>query len=208
MALETITHRIKNGSNELHAFSDKVMEAVSTGMHMKSLYEAVADCFIFKYPSLLNDVPSEYDLSKYPSWTCANCSNYNFCNFINGKINVNLSICSLCGITQRDVVTMVLKKYDTYTMVNNQMHSAQIATDEETKRDNIDTLIHSAMKDQDFNLCCLHRHDNKPCPSMLRWLSNKNENIRSTSRNNGLITYCHTAHYQIEHPQPFAVNHA
>eukprot|EP01083_Nonionella_stella_P074476 202051_1 len=100
MSLQTIAYKIKNGSNELHAFSDKVMEAVSTGMHMKSLYEAVADCFISKYPSVLSDVPSEYDLNKYPSWTCANCSNYNFCNFINGKINVNLSICSLCGITQ------------------------------------------------------------------------------------------------------------
>eukprot|EP01083_Nonionella_stella_P009904 28345_1 len=195
IALETINYKIKNGSNELHAFSDEVIEVVSNigdGKHMNGVYEAVGECFIANYSQLLSDIPSEYELNKCPSWTCANCSNYNFSNFIDGKINVNLSICSLCGVKQRDIVTMVLKKYDTYTMVNNQMHTAPIATDAEAKTDDIDALIQSAMKDQDLKLHCLRRNDNKSCPSMLRlakqliiykrWLSNKNDNIRSTTQ--------------------------
>eukprot|EP01083_Nonionella_stella_P059155 154778_1 len=194
-ALETISHKIKCGSNELNALSDQVADLVpntADGKQIRDTYEAVADGFITTYPNSLREIPSEYELNKYPSWTCANCSNYNFCNFIDGKINGNLSTCSLCGIKQRDVVIMVLKKYDTYTMVHNHMNTAEMDTDAETKRDDIDALIESAMQDEGFNLCCLLRKDNKACPSMMRlakqliiykrWLSYKHEGILSTTR--------------------------
>eukprot|EP01083_Nonionella_stella_P069615 185671_1 len=165
--LETIGYKIKNGFNELHEFSDKVRDVIAifkfNDDKIKITYEAVADCFVTNYSKSTDK--SEYELDVCPSWTCGNCSNYNFSNFINGKMNVDVSICSLCGMKQRDTVIMILKHYDTYTMVNSSAKTDKKAT--EKKEDDIDKLISDAMGDE-FNLSCLKQSTNEPCPAMMR----------------------------------------
>eukprot|EP01083_Nonionella_stella_P110132 322071_1 len=192
--LKTLSCKIKNGSHELHEFSDRVMDAVSKvdDEWIKATYQGIADCFVTTY-SKFTDIPSEYELKTHPSWTCCNCSNYNFSNFIGGKINVNLSICSLCGMKQIDTVIMILKHYDTYTMLNSDTNSKILVEGKEHDRDDIDDLIDTAMQSMEFefNLSCLNRNDNEPCPSLMRlarqliiykrWISKVKGNIKSTT---------------------------
>eukprot|EP01083_Nonionella_stella_P029186 80430_1 len=198
--LETINYEFKNGHTDLQSnFTDTIMDFVSN--HSKQsdglrIYKAVVDCFIPNYTEMSENL-SEYALDLDESWTCCNCSNYNFSNFIDGKINTDLSICSLCGITQRDAVIMILKHYDTYTMVNSACNDTNTMAATETKADDIDEFICSAMEEQNFHLFCLHDtgdtdNNNEPCPSVLRlarqlliykrWISKINDDIISTTQ--------------------------
>eukprot|EP01083_Nonionella_stella_P103304 294878_1 len=195
--LETINYEFKNGHTDLQSnFTDTIMDFVSK--HSKQsdglrIYKAVVDCFIPNYTEMSENL-SEYVLDLDESWTCCNCSNYNFSNYIDGKINMDLSICALCGISRRDAVIMVLKHYDTYTMVNavGQHVSMPMATETDTKEDE---TIRAVIKNHNLRLFCLHSDDgnsNEACPSILRlakqlliyknWISKINDNILSTTQ--------------------------
>eukprot|EP01083_Nonionella_stella_P275572 935938_1 len=92
--LETINYEFKNGHTDLQSnFTDTIMDFVSK--HSKQsdglrIYKAVVDCFIPNYTEMTENL-SEYALDLDESWTCCNCSNYNFSNFVDGKINTDLS---------------------------------------------------------------------------------------------------------------------
>eukprot|EP01084_Bolivina_argentea_P114242 203433_1 len=136
------------------------------------MYETIANCFAFDFNSLQST--SNYDLATQQSWICCNCSNYNFNYYIAGKVNSDLKLCSLCGITQRDSIIMKLRKHDTYAMVNDKENSKAKKLDENTdvkddgKEDDISSMIETVIKTNSLKLHCLDRNDNAPCPSILR----------------------------------------
>eukprot|EP01084_Bolivina_argentea_P251527 421873_1 len=121
---------------------------------VKCIYDAIAECFTIK--------------SQFPAaneWICINCGNANFNKYINSKLCTNLSTCSLCGITQVDCVSLNIKHFDTYLMVNEIDENDQ--TEDDTK-DDIDKLIDGLLKNDPFELFCLHRNDKEMCPSIRR----------------------------------------
>eukprot|EP01083_Nonionella_stella_P105366 303074_1 len=71
------------------------------------IYEAIADCLMFKESSLYR-----------PQWTCSNCSNYKVNKVIGNCIDTDLSVCSLCGITERQSIVLMIRNQPTYLMVN------------------------------------------------------------------------------------------
>eukprot|EP01084_Bolivina_argentea_P257015 432915_1 len=193
--IEIIHHKIKNNKN-IELFSDKIINFVGNlidsdkdNCMVDSTYKAIAQCFVCNNTcELLLDKPRD--------WTCSNCGNYNFCKFINGKMNYNVSDCNLCGISQIDSVVLKLRNLDSFLM----FHDSDIVTKDhdddknnDVKEDDIDELIQKAIKAYTINLVCLGRNDKKPCPSMLRLskqlikykrclkdISNKNVNINKT----------------------------
>eukprot|EP01084_Bolivina_argentea_P063730 116299_1 len=74
-------------------------------------YQIFAECFQFNYTALIQNQKlslTKYDLL-HPTWICRNCSNENVANYVDSKIHYDLSICSLCGITQKDSIILQLR---------------------------------------------------------------------------------------------------
>eukprot|EP01084_Bolivina_argentea_P054990 100835_1 len=168
---------------------------------VKNVYKAVADCFVLNYDSL--KPTSEYDLDLHQGWTCFICSNYNFCNFVSSKINVELSICSLCGTTQRDSIIIKLKNYDTLidTKIDNTQNQdsshkdkAKLPVQTDDTHIEIEQLVQDVSSKFKFNIYCLDRNDNKHCPFILRlakyliiykrWVNEANGTFEKTTQVN------------------------
>eukprot|EP01084_Bolivina_argentea_P261536 441994_1 len=110
--IETIKYKLQTGNHDLQDFSDAVMNIVDDILAEQSdvdnddffqhVYNSIAMCFVTNYKNM--ESASEYQLDLHQGWTCSNCNNYNFCNYVNSKIQLDLSICSLCGIQQKDSI--------------------------------------------------------------------------------------------------------
>eukprot|EP01084_Bolivina_argentea_P192902 331050_1 len=126
------------------------------------VYEAIVNCFTRSFAA--ND-QTNYSLDSAEEWTCSNCTNYNFCNYIGGQINYDLKICTLCGISQKDSLLGMLKGHDTYIRVrnDNKNESADSIT-----LDRVQVLVHEVLNEQPFDLICPTRADCEPCPAVLR----------------------------------------
>eukprot|EP01083_Nonionella_stella_P300037 1022240_1 len=193
--VEKLHFKIKHGM-EIQAFSDTAVNLVDYVQDMndeyvqnrhadaypdddlvRRVYECVADCFILKYtaPKTNEEDEDESDddmdefsipLDKQTPWICANCSNFNFHKTIGGVIQSDLTVCSLCGIHQRDAIILKLRNYDTYIMVSTRTQKKDEQEDE-SAYDAIDSLINTASDHPSYNLHCPNRNDNRPCPAML-----------------------------------------
>eukprot|EP01084_Bolivina_argentea_P181364 313234_1 len=73
----------------------------------RNIYNAVADCFAFTYHGLTDG--NKVSLLKHYDWVCSNCNNYNFQHYMSGKMCRDLSVCRLCGITQKDSIIIKLR---------------------------------------------------------------------------------------------------
>eukprot|EP01083_Nonionella_stella_P102518 291682_1 len=128
---------------------------------IETIYEAIAKCFIFG---------DDYNpmCLKLQHWICNKCSNCNINAVINGILTTNVTICTLCGMSQRDQIVLKLRNQDTYMMVND------VNKDQNRKKNamdgDIDALIERVMgADKSFDLHCPNQNNNnKPCESMLR----------------------------------------
>eukprot|EP01083_Nonionella_stella_P285217 970867_1 len=193
--VEKLHFKIKHGM-EIQAFSDTAVNLVDYVQDMndeyvqnrhadaypdddlvRRVYECVADCFILKYtaPKTNEEDEDESDddmdefsipLDKQTPWICANCSNFNFHKTVGGVIQSDLTVCSLCGIHQRDAIILKLRNYDTYIMVSTRTQKKDEQEDE-SAYDAIDSLINTASDHPSYNLHCPNRNDNRPCPAML-----------------------------------------
>eukprot|EP01084_Bolivina_argentea_P312530 541085_1 len=173
--MEILHYKIKHGKI-IHQFSDAVINMVAqlidnkdNGDFIKKAYDAIAHCFACNYDEKENNIISSIlpPLHNCQDWTCSNCGNYNFVKLIGSNMNINLSVCTLCGMKQRDSIILQLKGCDTYVMVN-YIDDEKNENDEKTG-DNVDLLIQTAQNHGcSFDLKCLHRNDNKDCQSILR----------------------------------------
>eukprot|EP01084_Bolivina_argentea_P119095 211213_1 len=117
--VEEINYKMTNGGDMLQNFTDAIFDTVDRLMQqnteskdnnilVKKIYESISDCFSFTDRL---ELLSQYNLASNQAWICCNCSSYNFHYYIGGKINIDLSICALCGVKQRDSIHMKLKNY-------------------------------------------------------------------------------------------------
>eukprot|EP01083_Nonionella_stella_P140836 432752_1 len=120
--VEALQWNIKTGQS-VEEFSDTVMNMMEEVVETRTtsddqkeyvedttiqvIYEAIADCFMFNESSLYR-----------PQWTCSNCSNYNVNKVIGNCINTDLSVCSLCGIKERQSIVLMIRNQPTFLMVN------------------------------------------------------------------------------------------
>eukprot|EP01084_Bolivina_argentea_P320146 555449_1 len=165
---EKIHYQIKNNRNstEMQICCDKISNMVDEIVKnkdnhddlIKLTYDAVAKCFI----------PDNHLLLDTHDWSCTNCGNYNFRQWINGKMNDNLSICSLCGISQVDSIILKIRNHDTFVMVNIDDNDSSCHEKDQKTNDDIDILLQEIINTQNIDLMCLNRNDNKQCPSILR----------------------------------------
>eukprot|EP01084_Bolivina_argentea_P218985 371501_1 len=175
--VEKLQIQIRKGQH-IEKFSDAIINMVDQ-LEMKNnknyfeehivkrIYESVAKCFVIGATQHFK----EYILSS-KSWVCCNCSNFNFCKYMESKFNEQLSICSLCGIEQIESIILNIKRFDTFVMVNDtSKYSKHVLIDEKT--DEIDKLIiEPAIKASRFNLSCPNQNGNEPCPSLKRLAKN------------------------------------
>eukprot|EP01084_Bolivina_argentea_P134999 237961_1 len=172
--VESLHFRIKNDKN-IDQFSDKIINMVDELLDnnikehndefVKQIYDLIAHCFIPDASIFKHNTPNIWQTCG--NWVCSNCSNYNFNNFIGKKMNTNLSVCTLCGIPQIDVVVMKLRNRDVFGMVSDTIDEKNNNVDEKNT-DDIDTMINTAAEHKSFHLLCPSRNDNKKCGSILR----------------------------------------
>eukprot|EP01084_Bolivina_argentea_P201696 344729_1 len=183
--IEELHYNIKNGKN-VSDFGDKIVNMVEEWIQnkkndhdddkcayfednfIKTIYEAVADCFIFHNKAKKQQNVS---LDQPQDWTCHNCGNYNFNYCVGGQTNTDLSCCSLCGMQQIDSIILNLKNQDTFLMVNDTNDNSDM-TESEQKEDAIDSMIYSVIKEHNFKLACPNKNHNKPCESILHLARN------------------------------------
>eukprot|EP01084_Bolivina_argentea_P130100 229697_1 len=170
--IEIVNYSIKNNKNfnEMQSFSDKIVNMVDglivmensnnfTDKLVKQIYSTIAKFFV------CNDRIDEISLR---DWSCNNCGNYNFSQYINGKMNHKLSICTLCGISRIDSIVLKIRNHDTFIMVNDVNESQGNNTQDNEQHDDIEKLIQDVINSHKIDLFCLNRNDEKPCSSILR----------------------------------------
>eukprot|EP01084_Bolivina_argentea_P021449 39855_1 len=149
---------------------------------VKKIYDAIAECFMLKESSndgrsnlLISNTINNTDeasqlnnLDKECDWVCYNCANHNFSQYIGGKMHTNLSLCKLCGVSQKDSVIIALRNYDSYTMVSNTDKGEGDEKEENMAKDKVDLLLQEILDCNSFELCCSNRMDKQACPSILR----------------------------------------
>eukprot|EP01084_Bolivina_argentea_P177483 306906_1 len=154
---------------------------------IKRIYTAIAEAFIsYNYDdiepfqqmsrihSLSNEDVSINNLNLQQDWICNECGNYNFNQYIDSKMNVTLTICRLCGITKKDSVIIALMNKDTYMRVNEkekvielkEQKNNQKKSDIDKHEQHVQDMVH--LERENFDLSCLDRTDNEPCPHILR----------------------------------------
>eukprot|EP01083_Nonionella_stella_P238569 835889_1 len=163
---EEIHYKIKNGHN-IEEFSDCIVNMVDRCIgyddNIQSIYDAIADCFIFD----TND-----DLCmQLQQWICNNCGNCNITSVIDSALTTKIDVCILCGVTEREQIILKLKNNDTYVMVHDMNRSVVGSRDDEDlqESDAIELLIQEVIKgDGSFNLLCPSQNDNNHCQCLLR----------------------------------------
>eukprot|EP01083_Nonionella_stella_P205315 747771_1 len=164
--IEEFSHCVINMVDELVSKNEEHKYNCNDDAHdhtdlIQVIYEAIAECFIFG---------DDYDpmCLKLQHWICNKCSNCNINAVISGILTTNVTICTLCGMSQRDQIVLKLRNCDTYMMVND-VHKDQNRKKNAMDGD-IDALIERVMgADKSFDLHCPNQNNNnKPCESMLR----------------------------------------
>eukprot|EP01084_Bolivina_argentea_P051978 95525_1 len=165
--VEKLQLYLKKGNKKgLKPFSDAILklanqlnenENKNDNNFTKTFYESIVKCFLTN--------SNECD-----NWICCNCNNYNFQCYIGGKMNNNVSICILCGISKKDSIIMQLRN-DAKNNIDESNESIQLIVKEEwwqDKYNEADELIKKVNEINNFNLCCPDGIDSKPCESILR----------------------------------------
>eukprot|EP01084_Bolivina_argentea_P112047 199855_1 len=173
--VKELYYKIKNDKN-IDEFSDEIVNLVDELVDnnnkqydslIQKVYAKIAECFIFSDVSVDYDVETLQAQKTQLNWICSNCNNYNFNSFVGNKMNMDLPVCTLCGIHQISSITMKLRNRDSFVTVN-QSDDVNITDNIDQKADYIDELISTAAKHKTFDLFCPNRKDNKTCPSILR----------------------------------------
>eukprot|EP01083_Nonionella_stella_P149649 475630_1 len=179
---------------------------------IKTIYDMIADVFVASSNSNLSELHSDRHLVRTPTtrprrlttlytagerfridlnaraqrdWICYNCGNENFNQCINGKMSIRCDQCRLCGIKERESITMTLMNKDTFVMVREVKkpdikrkrkitNAINIKIDNDHKHGStvftVQELIQHVLglDEERFDLSCLSRTDNEPCPSIMR----------------------------------------
>eukprot|EP01083_Nonionella_stella_P005177 15022_1 len=159
---------------------------------VKTIYDMIADVFVDRNTRMANRQRRatalstvgellRIDLNAQRDWVCYNCGNENFNQYIGGKMSIRLKFCTLCGIKEKESITMTLMNKDTFIMVRDvaepdvkQKRKITAAIKIENVHDNkvftVQGLIQHILElpDVRFDLSCLSRTDNDPCPSIMR----------------------------------------
>eukprot|EP01083_Nonionella_stella_P073619 199220_1 len=166
---EEIHYQIKNGMS-IDAFSTRMIFLVQQFVNkedqdlVQNMYEAIAQCFVFE---------TEY-------WTCNNCGNCNFPNVINNKMRITITICTLCGMSQREqIMSKIRGRTISDHQKNNDLHF-------EKTPDDIDLDIQTAIHHGAFYLSCPNQNNNRHCESILRLTKTLIQYKRHLYRINGI----------------------
>eukprot|EP01084_Bolivina_argentea_P049867 91704_1 len=117
--IKDLHFKIKNGKN-VDEFSDSIMDMIDNLLEnkicddsdVKHIYDAIAECFMLNHHVQGNN-KNLFEPRQY-QWICNDCGNNNVISVIGSKMNVDLSICTLCGIHQKESIILKLKNYDTF----------------------------------------------------------------------------------------------
>eukprot|EP01084_Bolivina_argentea_P034118 63138_1 len=190
--IEMLHYNIKNNKNiesftdTLIDFLDKLKLTQTDDSHLvQNTYKEIARCFVSNGKHYTSATGIE-GLDGLREWVCSKCGNYNFCQHINDKMNHNLEVCQLCGLTQLDSIILKIRGDDTFT---SSIESAPSSiTDMSISKD-----VQQVAKG--FYLKCLNRTGNEACSSILRlaqflieykeWIENlvKNKNAKTDISN-------------------------
>eukprot|EP01084_Bolivina_argentea_P016789 31367_1 len=150
-------HNIDDFSDTMINMVDEIIENINK--HDKQIdfvsqiYTSIAQCFVG------ND--------EAQNWFCYNCSNFNFPKYIDNKLS-NPFICRLCGLSQDEGISLKLRRYDTFAMVNNIDENTEEEHVTNKHNDDIDLLIQETIQSADIDVRCSNQNNNKQCTSMLR----------------------------------------
>eukprot|EP01084_Bolivina_argentea_P294497 506720_1 len=212
--IELIHYNIKNNKN-IEKFSDKMVNLVEALVEKNNeenkqnnesetnlvyrIYGAIAQCFVYNDDSdLLCDKPRD--------WICTSCGNYNFHKFIDGKINYDVSICILCGISQIGSIIAKIRNLDSFLMNDSVEYDDKKKDNEDDNNiDAYNDLLNIAAAKQ-IDLACSCRNDSQPCLSMLRlskqltkykeWLQNNHNNDINKTIEVDILTFVDNEAYK------------
>eukprot|EP01084_Bolivina_argentea_P170668 295741_1 len=181
---EMLCLKIKNNEN-IQDFSEKLMNIVHELTEQneenkvtnkndayfdddfeKQIYEIIAEFFSSDGHTLKKKGKkrNEIILDRGKEWICSNCSNYNFCYYIDSKMSMDLSVCKLCGIPQKESILVALKNYDNFVMANDN----DFEKTKQQKHNIMNPVIDEALGQELFVLSCPNRSHNMECPSFRR----------------------------------------
>eukprot|EP01083_Nonionella_stella_P241273 842644_1 len=187
--VEELQFKIQSGLG-IDAFSDAIINMVHDTVSdendnemVKTIYDAVSDCFVFNY-----------DGNYHPRWICYNCSNRNLITYIDNHMDTDLSICSLCGIQRKESVLLRIRNHPTFMdVLDEHKHNNN---DHPHDMDDLESTIVTTANNESISLTCPNRNDNKNCTSMInlckrliqynRWINtvsdklNGKDNIENT----------------------------
>ena len=98
-------------------------------------------------------------------WLCPCCGNLNVHKVIQYRMCTDISICSLCGVTQPEAISMALKgipmPFQRETLPINQPNDSQ-------DRDDDELFIYQRAENKRFDLHCRAQKDSALCPILIR----------------------------------------
>eukprot|EP01083_Nonionella_stella_P039680 107915_1 len=141
---------------------------------IQRIYKGIAECFVFDQEfesEKSNDLILQFQHSEH--WVCNNCGNCNINMMIDQAHTKQITICILCGLSQKQQIILKLKHHNMYMMVNtmNASHQHDVNDHKEIDPlDDIDQMINDEIlsKDHAFNLQCPNQNNNYNCVSIMR----------------------------------------
>eukprot|EP01083_Nonionella_stella_P127057 384820_1 len=149
--IDIVIQFAKQHDDVLDAHGDDIVRLIST------TFGAIASRFFLRH----NDNDSTKSWNR---WTCYICGSHNFCKYMNGCMNYNISKCSLCGRTQTDSIICKIQKRDSFlTVSENKKTDDAKHTD---THDDIDKLIQKVVEVYNIDLHCPKQNQNQ-CSAIL-----------------------------------------
>eukprot|EP01084_Bolivina_argentea_P117371 208457_1 len=182
--LESIHYQIKNGKHcpqfsdalidlidDLNSKNTQPTERKSNDIFMendlvKRIYNTVVNCFIWNDRECRTD--ENISSHRKYDWICFNCGNINFCSTIGNKMNVDISICILCGITESDSIMLNIRNQNTLATLK--IRTLWPHVNEQKQKDNhddVEEMQRKVISQKKLKLLCPQENVDKHCHAII-----------------------------------------
>ena len=166
--LENIHYQLRTKGIVNRKFSDSVLKLLNELSAEQMMDEdAIADYFQTISSALIMMIDTKRGKG-YRPWQCVCCGNLNVHKNIGYKMVIDIPICSLCGVTQMEGITMAIKGINMpFQTVNGNVPNNDYEANEDQKdgEDDADSIT-DCVKHRQFDLHCMNQPDAKLCPSL------------------------------------------
>eukprot|EP01084_Bolivina_argentea_P100563 180524_1 len=159
--VEVLHYKLKNGvdlTDSLTQLQDTLSSKVSDEKKSDeyvfvandlnvNILKAVQECFALSCDNIYDEEQCDYNL-KQLEWICCNCGNRNFRKYIGGRINGDLSVCALCGVSPKEPIFNVSE----YDANNEELENKD--DEKDVEKDEINKMIEKAVKDNNVFITC------------------------------------------------------